>query len=249
MNPTTICKYVTSCFLLVLASCSPIVKTKLIKQADPLGEYATVVTLYPTQKSPSTDKIGTFRVGERGMTVGCTYDIILRMAQADARAKGANIVHIEKIKEPSGGSSCFTFLGSYYKTPDIYQFQDSLKAIEDAITREVFKDDSSYALVHVYRPRSSFGWAINYKLHQDEEEIFKIKNGTYETIRIDKPECYRFWASTETMTEIKLCIKGGEEYFLKCGVDLGAFIGRPRIILVDKSLGRSETEKLKVDSE
>jgi len=235
--------------LLLFASCSPKVKTKLTKMAKPLGDNATVVTLFPSQNQPIAEQIGTFRVGERGLTIGCTYDVIMRMARIDARQKGANIVHIERIKEPSGGSTCFTFFGSYYKVPDIYAFQDSLNAIENEITKQVFNGDTSYAIVHIYRPRSGYGWAVNYKMHLDDSTLFKVKNGSYQIIRIDRQECYRFWAATESTTETRLCIKAGEEYFLQCGVDMGAFIGRPRITLVDKPLGRSETEKLRKNSE
>ncbi len=226
------------------ASCAPKVKSKIVQTAEPLGESGTVVTLYPSESSPpNAILLGTFRVGEQGATVGCTYEVVMKLALQDARLHGANILHIQKIKEPNGGSTCFTFKGSYFKVPDIYSYQDSIVALEDSITATKFKGDKGYALLHVYRPSLGYGWALNYKLHQNDSVLCKIRNGFYETFRIDNPQCYNFWAKTESLEELNLCIEGGQEYYLKCGVSLGAFIGRPRIFLVEKSLGRSEFQE------
>lgn len=234
------------CSLLVLTACAPKVKTNLTKISEPLAYDATVATLFPSQNSPVAEKIGRFRVGERGLTKDCGYDNIMRMARIEARRKGANVIHIERIKEPGFCSSCFTFFGTYYNVPDVYAFQDSINTLEDEISSQAFNGDSSYAMVHVYRPKGSYGLLVNYKMHLNDSTLFKVKGGTYETIRIDKQNCYRFWASTLSTTDARLCIKPGEEYFLKCGVKPGLFYGRPRITFVDKPYGRDEIKKLKI---
>jgi hypothetical protein len=100
------------------------------------------------------------------------------------------------------------------------------------------------ALVHIYRPGSMVGVAISYTLHLDDEEIFRVKNKSKTTIRFTSGGALTLWAKTETKAELPMDIQLGEEYYVRCGVGMGAFVGRPKIELVDNRIGQMEFNKI-----
>ncbi|MDR2146670.1 MAG: DUF2846 domain-containing protein, partial [Tannerella sp.] len=84
------------------------------------------------------------------------------------------------------------------------------------------------ALLHIYRPGSMMGMAISYDLHLGDEVIFRVKNKSKTTIRITEEGLKTLWAKTETREELPVDIQLGHEYYIRCGLGMGAFVGRPR---------------------
>jgi hypothetical protein len=52
------------------------------------------------------------------------------------------------------------------------------------------------------------------------------------------------WAKTETREEIPINIELGREYYVRCSVRMGAFVGRPQLELVDPQFGKYEFDKI-----
>ncbi|MDR3219830.1 MAG: DUF2846 domain-containing protein [Dysgonamonadaceae bacterium] len=100
------------------------------------------------------------------------------------------------------------------------------------------------ALLHIYRPGSMAGMAISYTLRLDDEEIFRVKNKSKTTIRFTGGGAITLWAKTETKTELSMDIQLGKEYYVRCGVGMGAFVGRPKIEIVDNEKGQAEFNKI-----
>ena len=85
---------------------------------------------------------------------------------------------------------------------------------------------------------------ISYDVHLGEEVVYYCKNSTGTAIKITDEGVQEIWAKTEAKESIELDFKHGEEYFLKCSVGLGAFVGRPDFKLVEnKAEARIEYEK------
>lgn len=53
------------------------------------------------------------------------------------------------------------------------------------------------------------------------------------------------WAKTESKVEVPVDFEYGREYYLRCGVKMGAFVGRPTLELVDHTTGKLEFTTIK----
>jgi hypothetical protein len=100
------------------------------------------------------------------------------------------------------------------------------------------------ALLHIYRPSSMAGMAVSYHIHLEDEPLFRVKNKTKKTVMVTTEGLVALWGRTETETELLLDIELGNEYYIRCGVGMGAFVGRPKIELVDARTGKAEFDKI-----
>jgi hypothetical protein len=100
------------------------------------------------------------------------------------------------------------------------------------------------ALLHIYRPGKFTGTAVNYDLHLNEWSLCNIANKSKTTIRITREGLYTLWAKTEVVKEIPLNIQFGSEYYIRCGVSIGALVGRPTLEYVDPQTGKHEFDQI-----
>ncbi|MDR2037644.1 MAG: DUF2846 domain-containing protein [Bacteroidales bacterium] len=112
-------------------------------------------------------------------------------------------------------------------------------------TEELLQGD--YALLHIYRKGAMAGAAIGYDVYLDDENLFRAKNNSKTTIKVTKEGMNTLRAKTETKVEIPIDIQFGREYYIRCGMKMGAFVGRPDIELVDNHTGITEFEKISSD--
>jgi hypothetical protein len=47
-------------------------------------------------------------------------------------------------------------------------------------------------------------------------------------------------------TEIPIEIEFGKEYYIRCGVSMGAFVGKPSFTLVDNRTGKAEFDAIRM---
>ncbi|MDR2118559.1 MAG: hypothetical protein LBP25_03375 [Tannerellaceae bacterium] len=119
------------------------------------------------------------------------------------------------------------------------------KASLSATPGETYRLDESCALIHVYRPASMMGRAMSYHLNLDDEAVFRVKNKSKTTVRVTSEGKKTLWAKTETREELPIEIELGKEYYVRCGVRMGALVGRPRVELVDGETGKREFDGIK----
>jgi len=101
--------------------------------------------------------------------------------------------------------------------------------------------DTDYALLHVYRFRGA-GSLINYDLKLGDSTVCRIRNNFKTTLKIKKEGLNVIWAKTETKKELPIDVVHGKQYYLRCGIGIGAFVGRPTLEFVDYNTGRQEFE-------
>jgi uncharacterized membrane protein YhaH (DUF805 family) len=119
-----------------------------------------------------------------------------------------------------------------------------IEGIEHANDKTKLSGD--YALLHIYRRGSAIGRIVRYKLHLNNDVIFRAKNKSKITFKFTGDEgIYVLWAKTESKTETIINIKAGNEYYIRCGVKMGIFVGRPSIDIVDNLNGKYEFDKIK----
>ncbi len=109
-------------------------------------------------------------------------------------------------------------------------------------TENQLQDDC--ALLHIYRKGSMAGAAIGYDIYLDNQKVFRAKNKSKTTIKITKEGVDTLSAKTETKVELPINIQFGKEYYIRCGIKMGAFVGRPKLEAVDNQTGKAEFEEI-----
>ena len=110
-------------------------------------------------------------------------------------------------------------------------------------------DTTDFATLLVYRPKNAL-FGPTYDMYVDDSEmtgklfIKKIKGNTYREIKIYKEGQHVFWAKTlEEKVSVKVNIKFGKTYYLRCGFTQGVIKNRPKLEFVDQEEGEREYKK------
>ncbi len=120
----------------------------------------------------------------------------------------------------------------------------------DIVENSCFQSDSTkFATLFVYRPKNAL-FGPTYDMHVDDSEmtgklfIKKVKGNTYREIKIYSEGEHAFWAKTlEEKVSVKVDIKFGKVYYLRCGFAQGVIRNRPKLEFVDQSEGEREYKK------
>ncbi|MBN2613655.1 MAG: hypothetical protein JXB00_19015 [Bacteroidales bacterium] len=228
--------------LYILSSCAPKISSTVSKAYNPL-DYREEVKVYGLQDPVPADaeELGIVKIGDTGFSVNCNLEMVIYNAQMEARKIGGNAIKIISHKIPSAmGSSCHRI------SAKILKIDNRVHDNELDIT-QTDENKEDYALLHVYR-FAGVGALVNYDLFLGDSVICRVSNNRKETIKIKKDGMNTLWAKTEVKYEIPVNIKFGNEYYLRCGITMGAFVGHPRLELVDKQIGRFEFESVKTKS-
>jgi hypothetical protein len=111
-------------FTFLFLACGVYNNGTVLAPQTPLGANDVIDILGAAQKVPNEAKIiGTFHFGETGLTGAwnCTYEKLVQKAMEQARTLGANIVFIEKHRNPNILSNCHAIQGTYYRNEPIKQ--------------------------------------------------------------------------------------------------------------------------------
>ena len=98
-------------------------------------------------------------------------------------------------------------------------------------------------LVTFYRERHFAGGGVSYKVFDNGTRIGGLPNGAYFVYQA-KPGVHKFTASTEVTDEKPLTVEAGKTYYIRGEVQMGLFVGRPHLIIVDKQEAASGIKDL-----
>lgn len=121
-------------------------------------------------------------------------------------------------------SSCAT-LGPQYQKVDSFQ--------------------KNKGLVYIYRPSKFVGGGVSYTVSAGDTPVIKLYNGGYYPY-FSEPGEIEFWAKTETKSSVTLDVKPGQTYYIKGTVGVGAFVGRPHLMIVEPSAAETEIAECKL---
>lgn len=222
-----------------LFACSPKVKSKITTPYTALDPNERVVLFDKNDSMPiEAISIGTVKIGDTGFSVDCGWDVTIEKAKEAARASGGNVLKIIQHKKPNGGSTCDRITAEVFK-------------IENAIAEAIWNNQNAvtdstwnYAKLYVYRP-SGPGQLVGYNLFLDDSLLCKVKNNSKQEIIVKQFGKHIISASTESKFELSINIEQGKEYYIRCGIVMGAFVGRPKMYLIEKPIGKSEYKALK----
>jgi len=221
--------------VIAISACSPKVSTQLSKSYSPLDYDQEVVVFGLDEEIPdASEVIGRVKIGDKGFTTDCSYEVVIDMAKLEARKAGGNAIKIIEHMSPSvWGSSCHRI------TADILKVND----IENYVGAETSEEllDVDYAILNVYR-YSGVGPLVGYDLYLGDSVICRVKNNFKTTIHITKDGLNTLWAKTESKSEVPIDVQMGKTYYLRCSLKMGAFVGRPKLELIDPKTGKAEFE-------
>lgn len=231
---------VLSSVLLTLISCNPKLTSSIVKSYPPLDYKENVYVIGVDQPEPSNSQfLGELKIGDSGFSTNCSYEVVLDKAKLEARKAGGNVIKVtEHIPPTLLGSSCHRIKARILKVENT----ESLASDEQKLL------DVDYAILNVYR-YSGVGPIINYDLHLGDSVICRVRNNYKTTIHVKKDGLTSLWAKTESKAEIPIDLKPGKEYFLRCSVAMGAFVGRPKLEMVDWKTGKMEFESFKAKNQ
>ncbi|WP_181307347.1 hypothetical protein [Rufibacter sp. XAAS-G3-1] len=224
-----------------LAACAPKISTSLLTTNYAALDYREEVRVFDLQAPvpQNAEEIGTVKVGDTGFTTNCGWEVMLEKAKLEARKAGGNALKIVEHQAPNlMTSSCHRITATILK---VSNFEDVLVS---TLPQDTLLAGVDYALLHVYRP-SGIGPLINYDLYLGDSLLCRVKNNWKQTIKVKKDGLNTLWAKTEKKVEAPINIEIGREYYVRCAVSMGAFVGRPQVEVVSKAAGKMEYQSIK----
>jgi len=219
--------------LFLISACSPKISSKLTNAARPLDYDMPVIVLGLDAEVPkAATRVGDLKIGDSGFSTDCSYETVINAAKLEARKAGGNVVKITKHRTPDFLSTCHRITAQVYRVDDI----------EQLLPKEEIIADADYALLHVYRFANAP--LINYNLRLGDSVICRVNSHSAITVKLPQQGSYTLSAKTETTAEQAITIEHGRQYYLRCGIGIGAFVGRPKLELVDYHTGKQEFESI-----
>jgi hypothetical protein len=221
---------------LLLTSCAAKLTSSMQKTYAPL-DYRQEVRVFEIEEQtpPNAEKLGTVKVGDSGFSTACDYAVVLDKAKTETRKVGGNALKITKHSLPDIWSSCHRITADVLKVENIENYPVNTESTE--IDSALIGAD--YAIINVYRS-SGQGALISYDLHLGDSTICRITSNFCKSIKINKDGLNSLWAKTETKSEVPINIELGNVYYVRCSVSMGAFVGRPKVEIVDNTTGKRE---------
>lgn len=227
---------------LFLGSCAPKISTHITHNYGTL-DYREEVNVYGLADvyPQNAEEIGTVKIGDSGFTTNCSWEVVVEKAKTEARIVGGNAIKIVEHTPPSlMGSSCHQITAKILK---INKKDPNITLPLEVVDSTLINAD--YALLYVYR-HSGMGSLVNYDLYLGDSVICRVSNKWKKALKIRKDGLNTLWARTESKAEVPINVKFGNEYYLRCSVGMGAFVGRPKLELVDKQTGRAEYQSIQI---
>jgi hypothetical protein len=228
--------------LIIFSSCNPKISTSISRTYPPLDYKEEVVVIGLDESEPDNAEIlGQVKIGDTGFSTKCGYDVVIDKAKLEARKAGGNAIKIIKHTPPSAiGSTCHRITAVILKVENIENYTSK---VEQEILPDV-----DYAILNVYR-YSGAGALVSYDLYLGDSIICRVKNNFKTTLYIKKDGLNTLWAKTEAKSEVPIDITMGKTYYLRCGITMGAFVGQPKLELIDSKTGKAEFASFKAKNQ
>jgi hypothetical protein len=183
-------------------------------------------------------------VGDNNYNLGCTYDEILDFAKLLAKRGGGNVLKITTIRPHDNWCDCYRLYGTVMHRKNLWNAD---KGWKDSIHKSKFGngDTAKYAILYFYRPKAEKGSLIAYKVSMGNNDLCRVKNNSVEEVKIYKEGKDVLSATTESPTNLYVDVKYGQEYYIRCTVKSGVFVGEPKMELMGKEVGMGDYEFIK----
>ena len=116
-----------------------------------------------------------------------------------------------------------------------------VSAVGCAATGPAFKPvnlSDRQAVVYVYRTGNSYeGSFVMPEVKVDGEKVGALKNNGYVYKVLDAGN-HEVTCSTETTAKVPFTAEPQKSYYIESGIQMGLFVGRPRLVMVPEETGK-----------
>jgi hypothetical protein len=136
----------------------------------------------------------------------------------------------------------------YIEGVDTEEIRESNKINKDYTPVEPSKEN---AIIKIYRPKANAGANMYYELHINDSNVVDVINGLVYEYEITQEDIYELTINSvsdkvaKSSFKIKLDVKLGRTYFLKCELLTGGEYSIPSMKIVNPTKGLSEFNRLK----
>jgi hypothetical protein len=208
------------------------------------GQQTTDSIIVLPLKTPlpvDAKKLGEIKSGDNALKINCDYETLVLHAKQKALEMGGNMVKITELLAPNFISKCYAIKADVYLVADLTPYREQKKAWSK-MPGDV---KNKYATLYIYRPMDNIVPTPFYKLHLDDSDICTVKSKWKDTINVYKEGEITLSAKTEKLAALRLTVKPGGVYYIRCGVVESQFWMSPVIELVDETTGKEEFKKIK----
>ncbi len=209
-----------------------------------------VVALPLRMEAPAgAKKLGNITVGNNATATTCDYEALIDTAKSEARAMGGNMVKITELVAPVFISKCYKIKADVYYADPIPKYDIAGKKGAD----NAGSSPGNYATIYFYRLKDTTAFVSAYDVHMGDSVIYRAKSRSHDSVRIYKEGPLTLWAKTGQRVELKLDVKTGTNYYVRCGLVKGELVRMvPVLEQVQGGAGEAEyrhTVKTKKDND
>ena len=186
-------------------------------------------------------KKGSIKAGNNATETHCNYEDVIASAKEKAGNMGGNIVKITQLIPPAFVSKCYRINADVYYSPTLPK-----RAHPETTNSPKAGTPANYAVLYIYRLADTMMMAPSYHLHLNgDSAISFVRNKSRDSVIIYKEGPVLLWGKTQNRTELKLDVKFGEKYYIRCGLKGSQFSMTPVIEQVDANTGAIEYARSK----
>lgn len=106
--------------MLVVFGCAPAATVSTTKKYSPLPKTETIYVFGLNDAMPTgAESLGTVKIGDSGLSVGCSFENVVDLAREKARNVGGNGIKLLSVREPDFGSTCYRISAEILKLPKL----------------------------------------------------------------------------------------------------------------------------------
>ena len=189
---------------------------------------------------PNSIRIGTISAGNNATATHCDYEEVVAEAKEKARAMGGNVIKITELAPPAFVSKCYRVKADVYYAP---VFRDSVVQQLNKQTKHG-EEVAPHATLFVYRPKDTIALAGSYYIRMNNDSVIcEVKSRSGDSLSLYQEGPVTLWAKKGERKELKLNVKFGDTYYMRCGLVKDGLRLVPVMELVDKTTGAAEYDK------
>ena len=182
-------------------------------------------------------KLGAIKLGNNATATNCDYEALINNAKEKASAMGGNMVKITHLIAPAFIGKCYKIEADVYYVNNLPHYKTGPSGNNTVTGRQ----DNNYALLCIYRLKDTIAFATPYKVHLNNDSVIcTVKSKSRDSVKLYDQDTVTLWAETEKRQELKLDVKPGATYYIRCGLTMGEIRMVPVLDLMDKDTGEKE---------
>jgi hypothetical protein len=201
------------------------------------GKDTVVVVPQKMQAPVNGAKIGAISIGNNATATHCDYEEVIAEAKNKAATMGGNVVMITELTPPAFVSKCYKIKADVYYAPG---FRDSV--VTQLKKQNTHKGATEpHATLFVYRLKDTIALAGSYYIRMNNDSVIcETGSRSGDSLNLYKEGPVTLWAKKGERKELKLEVKFGETYYVRCGLVKDGLKQVPVIELMDKLAGAAE---------